>query len=277
MSSSLDDWKHWRDDRVVTARAPHGPLALTGTHWLADLRGGVPGVPGRWERQGNCVILTAARHDGLEVDSVALDGPVRLCPDTAPKPSVITHGGRLLVLILREGEYAVRIFDPASQSRAVFAGIDAHPYDEQWTLPARFTPFAAPRTVAVPNADGRERGLALAGVVTFTPPSVTGPDGAEGQGAGGEGGGGERTLQVSQAEDGSLSAVFADASSVRGAFRFRFVSLPAPGPDGSTVLDFNRAYLPPCAFADHFICPLPPPGNQLESAVPAGETRILQH
>jgi len=262
VSSSLDDWKHWRDDRVVAARAPHGPLALTGTHWLADLRGGVPGVPGRWEQQGDCVVLTAARHDGLEVDSVALDGPVRLCPDTAPKPSLITHGGRLLVLILREGEYAVRIYDPASHSRSAFAGIDAHPFDERWTLPARFTPYSDVRTVSVPNADGRERGLALAGTVAFTPPVPVA---------------GEWTLHVSQAGDGSLSAVFADASSGQGSFRFRFVSLPAPGPDGSTVLDFNRAYLPPCAFADHFICPFPPPGNVLESVVPAGETRILQH
>ncbi len=277
MSSSLDDWKHWRDDRVVAARAPHGPLALTGTHWLADLRGGVPGVPGRWERQDACVVLTAARHDGLEVDGVALDGPVRLCPDTAPKPSLITHGGRLLVLILREGEYAVRIYDPASQTRSVFAGIDAHPFDERWTLPARFTPYEGPRTVSVPNADGRERGLALAGTVAFTLPSTGAGQPAAGESVTGQPAAGEQTLHVSQAADGSLSAVFADASSGRESFRFRFVSLPAPGPDGSTVLDLNRAYLPPCAFADHFICPFPPPGNRLESAVPAGETRILQH
>ncbi|WP_225448387.1 DUF1684 domain-containing protein [Streptacidiphilus sp. P02-A3a] len=283
MSSSLDDWKHWRDDRVVAARAPHGPLALTGTHWLADLRGGVPDVPGRWERQGDCVVLTAARHDGLEVDGVALDGPVRLCPDTAPKPSLITHGGRLLVLILREGEYAVRIYDPASHARAVFAGIDAHPFDERWTLPARFTPYPGPRTVTVPNADGRERGLALAGTVAFTLPSngdagaAAGTAAAAGAAASAASAAEERTLQVSQAADGSLSAVFADASSGRESFRFRFISLPAPGLDGATVLDLNRAYLPPCAFADHFICPFPPPGNRLDATVPAGETRILQH
>ncbi|WP_225447315.1 DUF1684 domain-containing protein [Streptacidiphilus sp. PB12-B1b] len=266
MSSSLDDWKHWRDDRVVAARAPHGPLALTGTHWLADLRGGVPGVPGRWEQQGSCVVLTAARHDGLEVDSVALDGSVKLCPDTAPNPSLITHGGRRLVLILREGEYAVRVYDPASRARAAFAGIDAHPYDERWARPARFTPYSGERTVSVPNADGRERGLALAGSVAFTVPAE-GDGGAPGP---------EHTLQVGRAGDGSLSAVFADAGAA-GALGFRFVTLPAPGPDGATVLDFNRAYLPPCAFAEHFICPFPPPGNRLETAVPAGETRILTH
>jgi uncharacterized protein (DUF1684 family) len=261
VSSSLDDWKHWRDDRVVTARAPHGPLALTGTHWLADLREGLPGVPGRWELQGSCVILTAARHDGLEVDNTALDGSVRLCPDTAPSPSRITHGGRMLLLILRDGEYAVRIYDPASSTRARFAGIDAHPYDAAWDLAARFTPYPEARTVAVPNADGRERGLALAGTVAFTPPGTFT----------------ESLLHVGQAADGTLDAVFADAGSGRQAFRFRFLAAPAPAADGSVRLDFNRAYLPPCAFADHFICPFPPPGNTLSLAVAAGEKRVLQH
>ncbi|MEY9840361.1 DUF1684 domain-containing protein [Streptacidiphilus sp. EB103A] len=263
MSSSLDAWKRWRDDRVVEARAPHGPLALTGTYWLADLREGVPGVPGRWELQGSCVILTAARHDGLEVDNTRLDGSVRLCPDTAPKPSLLSHGGRRLLLILREGEYAVRVFDPASEARASFAGIDAHPYAPEWSLPARFTPYQEVSRVAVGNADGRERGLALAGTVAFTAPGAAV----------------ETTLQVSQGEDGTLSAVFADAGSDRdGAFRFRFLALPAPSAGaGATVLDLNRAYLPPCAFADHFICPFPPPGNTLPFAVPAGEKRVLKH
>jgi uncharacterized protein (DUF1684 family) len=263
VSSSLDAWKRWRDDRVVEARAPHGPLALTGTYWLADLREGVPGVPGRWELQGSCVILTAARHDGLEVDNARLDGSVRLCPDTAPKPSLLSHGGRRLLLILREGEYAVRVFDPASEARASFAGIDAHPYAPEWSLPARFTPYQEVSTVSVRNADGRERGLALAGTVAFTAPGAAA----------------ETMLQVSQGEGGALSAVFADAGSGRdGAFRFRFVALAAPSAgEGATVLDLNRAYLPPCAFADHFICPFPPPGNTLPFAVPAGEKRVLKH
>lgn len=35
-------------------------------------------------------------------------------------------------------------------------------------------------------------------------------------------------------------------------------------------MDFNRAVLPPCAFAEHFICPFPPPGNTLGVAIEAG-------
>jgi uncharacterized protein (DUF1684 family) len=288
VSSRLDEWKHWRDDRVVAARAPHGPLALTGTYWLADLREGLPGVPGRWELQGSCVVLTAARHDGLEVDNTGLDGSVRLCPDTAPRPSLITHGGRLLLLILRGGEYAVRIYDPASAARAAFAGIDAHPYDASWVLPARFSPYPEVRTVTVASADGRDRGLALAGTVAFTAPGEAAGSGA----SGGAGAGVPLTLQVVRAADGSLSAVFADAGGESRNFRFRSLVLPAPTalPGGSgvngasggtgegvTEADFNRAHLPSCAFADHFLCPFPPPGNTLPLVVAAGEKRVLQH
>lgn len=35
-------------------------------------------------------------------------------------------------------------------------------------------------------------------------------------------------------------------------------------------MDFNRAVLPPCAFAEHFICLFPPPGNTLGVAIEAG-------
>ena len=41
--------------------------------------------------------------------------------------------------------------------------------------------------------------------------------------------------------------------------------------DGKVVLDFNRAYSPPCAFTAYATCPLPPPNNQLPVAIEAGE------
>ncbi|MEV7714647.1 DUF1684 domain-containing protein, partial [Streptomyces sp. NPDC088270] len=83
--------------------------------------------------------------------------------------------------------------------------------------------------------------------------------------------GAEHTLQVAVEPDGSLWAVFADATSGSGSYRFRFLRPSAPAGDGGVTVDFNRALLPPCAFADHFICPFPPPGNTLPLAVEAGE------
>lgn len=42
-------------------------------------------------------------------------------------------------------------------------------------------------------------------------------------------------------------------------------------PDGRTVLDFNFAYNPSCAYSARYVCPLSPPGNRLPAAVRAGE------
>ena len=41
--------------------------------------------------------------------------------------------------------------------------------------------------------------------------------------------------------------------------------------DSEITLAFNRAHTPPGAFTDLAVCPLPPPGNMLRFAVPAGE------
>jgi uncharacterized protein (DUF1684 family) len=41
-----------------------------------------------------------------------------------------------------------------------------------------------------------------------------------------------------------------------------------------TVLDFNVASNPPCAYSRYTTCPLPPPENRLAVAIEAGERRF---
>ena len=43
------------------------------------------------------------------------------------------------------------------------------------------------------------------------------------------------------------------------------------GGDGGLVLDFNFAFNPSCAYADHWACPLAPPANRLPVRVEGGE------
>ncbi|MEU5086928.1 DUF1684 domain-containing protein [Streptomyces sp. NPDC021356] len=258
MTDASDRWKQWHEDRTETVSAPYGPLALTGTHWLEDHPEGLlPGVSGSWAADGDAVVLTAAEADGLTVDGRPLAGRVRLGADTAAVADArVALGERRLVVLVREGAWGVRDFDPASAARGAFRGIAATAYDPRWSVPGRFTPYGEARTVRVPNADGRERGLGLAGELAFT---LQGRD---------------LSLQVAQQPDGGLWAVFADTTSGDSSFRFRFLHPGAPDDEGRTTVDFNRAVLPPCAFADHFICPFPPPGNTLDLAIPAGERTL---
>lgn len=126
-------------------------------------------------------------------------------------------------------------------------------------MPGTFRAYPESRSVRVENADGRERGLGLGGEITFPLDGV------------------EHSLRTAVEQDGSPWAVFADATSGNGSYHFRFLRPPAPAADGTVTVDFNRSLLPPCAFADHFICPFPPPGNTLAVEIAAGERNLRDH
>jgi uncharacterized protein (DUF1684 family) len=243
VAEAVADWERWREQRAASVSAPHGPLALAGTYWLDDLADGtIPGLPGRWRQEGGAVVHDT---DGAGA-ALETDGRPLLLPE-----------GRKILAIEREGLLAVRVWDPLSPARQAFAGIDAFGWDERWVVPAVFRPFGEDRTVRVPNADGRERGLGLGGELSLT------VDGAP------------HTLSVTVQDDGRLWAVLADGTSGKTSFRFRFLYAPEPAADGSLTVDLNRTVLPPCAFADAFICPFPPPGNTLPFALEAGERGVL--
>ncbi|MFF5499438.1 DUF1684 domain-containing protein [Streptomyces aquilus] len=77
-------------------------------------------------------------------------------------------------------------------------------------------------------------------------------------------------LQLTAEADGSPWAVFGDTTNGTSGFRFRFPRLAAPDAEGRTTIDFDRALLPPRAFADHLICRFPPPGRPPDATVAAG-------
>src|SRR4029450_3934265 len=53
-----------------------------------------------------------------------------------------------------------------------------------------------------------------------------------------------------------------------GAGRYLYTPLPVRG---EVVLDFHKAYSPPCAFPEHAAGPFPPPQNLLPMRLEAGE------
>src|SRR5262249_18875699 len=80
-------------------------------------------------------------------------------------------------------------------------------------------------------------------------------------------------LQAGKDEAARLFIVFNDLTSGKetyGAARFVYAKLPQAG---TTVIDFNRAYNPPCAYNSFTTCPLPLPSNRLNVRILAGERR----
>lgn len=231
-----------RRARLASVGAPHGTASLRHTHWLGAEAGEFAGAPGRWRADGSSVLGT-----GLAPVLDSGEDAVRLAPGDE-----LRAGGLLLRAFERDGALALRVFDPASPGRLVLEGIDAYPAALDLVVTGRFAPAAEGERLDVAAVDGHVSSDPLGGVVEFALDGVP------------------LTLTVTPSGD-AYFAVFADATSGEESYRFRFLRVEAPAADGTTTLDFNRAYLPPCAFSDQYVCPLPPLGNRWPVAVRAGE------
>jgi uncharacterized protein (DUF1684 family) len=177
-----------------------------------------------------------------------------LRPDTSGNPDVLALGTLRLILLKRGERYAIRVKDNASPARKRFTGLRWYPADPAWRISARFTPYPAPRKIAIQNVIGATEYVDSPGVVEFIR--------------------GGKTYRLEPIAEGSeLFFVFRDATSGKstyGAGRFLY----ADAPEGGTVLlDFNKAENPPCAFTAYATCPLPPKQNRLTLPVAAGEMK----
>lgn len=75
-------------------------------------------------------------------------------------------------------------------------------------------------------------------------------------------------------DDGTLLLVFGDPTNGNGTYGAgRFLFVPHDGASRRVVLDFNRAFVPPCGFSDQYNCPMPPRQNRFHLPVEAGEKR----
>jgi uncharacterized protein (DUF1684 family) len=245
------EWKAWHERRLASLRKPQGWLALTGLHWLEPGANVVPGLPGTFTVEGRVGTLSAKASDGWTLAGAPVT--VRsLASDAATTPDRLQVGSRTAVVIERSGRLALRVWDAESPLRAGFKGIDTFPPDPRWRVTARWEAYAAPRRVEVPSVTGDVTVEQAPGRAVFT------VDGKE------------YALEPTQDGDG-LFFVFKDRTAPRETYGAgRFLTAEAPK-DGRVVLDFNRAYNPPCVFTPFATCPLPTPQNVLPVRIEAGE------
>ena len=79
-------------------------------------------------------------------------------------------------------------------------------------------------------------------------------------------------------EGKELFVIFGDATSGKETYPSgRFLYAELPDVNGYTILDFNKAFNPPCAFTPYATCPLPPKQNILPFSISAGEKMYDHH
>ena len=256
----------FRERRNQAVTTPQGNLALTNTAWFYGLPGveeQVWGVPGWWStREGGQpgITLRAEASDGIVVDDNVIDGTVVVRANNDENPSSIVFGEGVtgFVIANEEGRYALRVWNAQSEDIKNFGGIDAYAYNPAWVIQATFTPIEGGRAVGVDHLkdEGKTREKIIPADICFTYEGVD--------------------YSVAAFQEGrALLLVFSDGTSGEATYSVGRFLMCAPNADGTITLDFNRAYLPPCAFSHNFNCPMPPESNRFAFAIEAGEKNVL--
>lgn len=265
------DYAKWR--KAVDDSRRQNWLTLVGLFWLhdgenrvgSDVKDDVPLPSGKAPAQ----VGTISFHNGkavfnaLSTANVTNNGKpvysVELQPDTTEKPTVLQIGDLHMHMIQRGNRYGIRVKDTNSTEARNFKGTDFYPLSDDYLVQATFIPYDKHRQVAVPTVLGTDATMDSPGELEFT---LNG-----------------RRMRIQAYTEGSpeLSLIIKDTTSGKTTYPAgRFIDTEAPK-DGRVLIDFNRAYDPPCAFTAYATCPLPPRENVLPVAVEAGEKYLGHH
>ncbi|HET6602951.1 MAG TPA: DUF1684 domain-containing protein [Xanthomonadaceae bacterium] len=274
VSACADDAAHrneieqWRSQRVERLQRPDGWLSLVGLHWLESGERSIGSAPDNGvqlatgpARLGTIALadgkvwFTPAAEAGVNLDSAPAEGTVELKPDSSGAPTQVgfNEGKAGFLVIERSGRLGLRVKDAQAPTRTGFTGIEYFQIDPDWRLPARFEPHPPGSTIEIASVINTLEPMDNPGAVVF------------------EKDGTRYRLEAVDEGDGQLFLIFSDRTSGKttyGAGRFLYAAAPV---DGMTVLDFNKAYNPPCALNAYSTCPLPPPENRLDLEITAGE------
>jgi len=248
--TEIAEWRKQREERL---KAEGGWLTLVGLTWLHE------GSNTFGKAEGNDVIVPdgPGRAGVFELKggkvTVRMDGAEReLWPDSMD----VAQCGRVKLYVIKRGaKFGIRMKDAESEYRRNFHGIESYPAKPEYRVTAKW--IEEPKEIPILNIIGITEPMKSPGIAVFH-----------------LGGKEYRVRPVLETADAKeLFYIFKDETSGKetyGAGRFLYSDMSK---DGTVVVDFNKAYNPPCAFTPYATCPLPPPENRLAVRIEAGEKK----
>lgn len=263
----------WVKERETELTQPDGWTSLIGLHWLQGaqqtvgsaegndirLRIGPPKL-GKVERRDGSLYFSAEPGAGVTADGKPLAGEVLIKPEGPAGGTKLGYdGGKGQVTVIeRSGKLALRVRHADSPDRLHFKGLQVYAPDERWQVKAKFVAHPPGKTIRIVNILGDVNENPNPGYIEF------------------ERDGKPWRLEATGDPKKSLSFVFKDATSGKETYGVgRFLKTGPVAADNTVVVDFNRAYNPPCAFTEYATCPLPPKENQFTAKNAQGETTRL--
>ncbi|MFI5089584.1 MAG: DUF1684 domain-containing protein [Terriglobales bacterium] len=215
--------------------------------------GTAPAKAGVFELNGDEVTLKMEPGAAAIIDNQPVM-TAKLTSDVSGKATVVALG-RLRMHVIKRGErVGIRLKDLQNPALRNFTSLQFYPIDTAYRITAAWVPSDGKRTVDVPNVLGDVSAETVPGEARFTV-------------------NGQQLKLTALGGDAAkeLFFVFSDTTSKTDTYPAgRFLEADAVQ-DGKVVLDFNKAYNPPCAVTPYATCPIAPKENRLAVAIPAGE------
>ncbi|MBS1627143.1 MAG: DUF1684 domain-containing protein [Bacteroidetes bacterium] len=261
----------WHTKRIESLKKEDGWLNLVGLYWLQQgkntfgsgsnvqikfPKNSITENAGWFELKSTTVILHANKETAILVNGIRKTDPIIFTKDSE-KPIQCSYKNLRWTIIKREDKIGIRLRDINSNLVKAFKEIPYYPADSNFKIKAYLQkPSQQKSSIFITNIIGQTNAQNSPGKLVFTLNNQ------------------QYSLDALQ-EDNELFIVFGDATSGNETYPAgRFMYANMPDKDGYTILDFNKAFNPPCAFTPYATCPLPPKQNILPIAITAGEKNV---
>lgn len=204
------------------------------------------------------------RRAGEKVTVVPASGVTLLDLEGKPLTGVADASGgmklgslTMFVMPMPGGRQFVSASDDAHPVLKDFPSVQTYPVEQRWRVAARFDAFESPKMMKVADVRGGSMDYPAVGRLTFRI--------------------GEQEQQLtvfSFPESEEFFVMFKDPTNGATTYGYRMLGAKIVANGEWTVLDFNVAHNPPCAYSPYTTCPLPPAENRLAVAIEAGEKQF---
>ncbi len=261
--------KEWQESRLERLKGKNGWLNLAGLLWLEEGENSFGSDPGNdivfpekaYAFCGSLTLtdgkVTLEVKNGVEIrEGETLVTSLVLNDDQSKSTTYLQQGDLAWYIIKRGEKYGIRLRDYKHPRLAELDHIPTYPISLEYVVEAQLHPFDEPMefTVATP-LEGFTETYQCPGELHFRIK--------------------EDELVLFPFSSGKgYFLVIADETTgldTYGAGRFMYCM---PDSTGRIILDFNKAYNPPCAFSPYATCPMPPRENFLPVAIEAGEKSV---
>lgn len=208
---------------------------------------------GKFVLEGQNVRFEPATGVKVLLKNQPVTAPIDLKADVTHDSDELVIGDVRLAAHVSGDHRSIRVRDPNGPLAKGFLGFTWFPVDAQYRVVGRLIRDAEPRKLKVLNTYNDVDEYSTEGVVEFNLLGQT------------------LRLRPFTTRPKRFYIVFRDASSGQETYATARLLYSDLRDDGTTVLDFNAAYNPPCAFNQFTTCPIPLKENRLPVKILAGE------